>query len=1077
MSFHVYLSTRLPAPSEKSVSIVAWNRVNNLVACGQSHGVISLIRVSFNSDRPGDFKLEIIFSLVDHKQSITALIWNERFNRLISGDSSGTVVVWVENAGKWRPNHVHALSQLPVTSLSCSHKSDVMAITYSDGRVICGDIHGMKRWELSAGCGLIGSTWHAGTRTAYLAGGNCRLFQISARGELLTVDLSKVNVKTENNAIVGAQWHSSGDVLLIAYQSGHVAILCGDADESPSVVDCECTITALSWSNSGTQFAVTGVVAAGECRLRFYSSAGKPLRSLTIAAQNVTSLSFNHSDDQLILGIDNYVALVQVVSDNPWAYVDGTIVYSIPDESLGFQIVFFNCATGEAHTKTLSGLCSIAAGHDSVMLASEDGEFGALMICSRTGVPGNVAFIPFKPEFTALTRGFAIAVTGEKLALWTPPSSDVKYVRLKNRASAIAARDSSLFIAFASHELVIYSLPQLEETARYAIAPIIDSIALSSDLTRVSLIDIYGNMSFLDVHSGALSQQPRRETWWMRWAEDSPDLLVTVERQRIYVYRKFVPEEPIPSLAQICAFKGLIITVVDFIGLSRHPLRPNVRDIHTYESKSLRDLRSLLTCEGVSADELLAFVREKSHPRLWQMLAEWHLASMNLSAAERCFIEAQIAPGLALMRRLATLPRGDTKRGYVLWFLRRFAEAEPFLDPETAALMHASVGNWERAAELSSPHDDMYVNAHTALANDAYVRGDWLSAARECALARDPVRQLRALSRANDLPAIGQLMERLPEGHALLASIGTKFMACGAAERAVAAFLKLGDAQRAVDACAHLNRWQLVVELAREHPEVGEQSVMARYAAHLAGNSRLSEALQVQRQFGLLREAAALLDKEGELAFRHTRKYVHAKKCFVFSAQMLEEHGSKDPAGKGLANGAWRKAEAVHFFLLAHRQAFSGQWEEALGTAVRVSGVYGDFVGKEAAASLLALCGFQSRYFKQCSDGFIYLENTERLSKRKREKIGKTAVRIFGKFPPKDPPDLPSVPCKRCQKPIIAPRVQCSCGYVTVPSIVSGAGIHGGKAWRCPGCRHYALQSELPGLEVCPLCHSRISGV
>jgi hypothetical protein len=124
----------------------------------------------------------------------------------------------------------------------------------------------------------------------------------------------------------------------------------------------------------------------------------------------------------------------------------------------------------------------------------------------------------------------------------------------------------------------------------------------------------------------------------------------------------------------------------------------------------------------------------------------------------------------------------------------------------------------------------------------------------------------------------------------------------------------------------------------------------------------------------------------------------------------------------------------------------------------------------------MALCGFQSRYLKQCSDGFIYLENTERLSKRKREKIGKVAVKIFGKYPPKDPPGVPAFPCKKCQKPIAAPRAKCACGFVTVPSIVSGRAIYSGVAWRCPSCRHYALQNEVTGITVCPFCHAAVRG-
>jgi hypothetical protein len=169
-------------------------------------------------------------------------------------------------------------------------------------------------------------------------------------------------------------------------------------------------------------------------------------------------------------------------------------------------------------------------------------------------------------------------------------------------------------------------------------------------------------------------------------------------------------------------------------------------------------------------------------------------------------------------------------------------------------------------------------------------------------------------------------------------------------------------------------------------------------------------------------------------------------------------------------------AESGRRSLLPARQMYDREWKDALGTTVRVSQVSGDIVGKEVSSALLAVCGFQSRYLKQSSAGFIPLENANSLSKRKKEKIGRIAVRIFGKNPPNDPFGLPSFPCKKCKKPITAPKAKCSCGYVTVANILSGKQIARGGSWRCPKCKHFAMQEEIASLSVCPLCHTPIQG-
>jgi WD40 repeat protein len=142
MSFHVYISHRIPTPDEKAVSIVVWSRVNNLIACSQTNGIISLMQTSVNAERPGDFKLAITSSLVEHKSAITTMAWNERFTRLISGDLSGLFIVWSETSARCRPYLTHTASQMPVTTISASQNSENVAITYSDGIVVCGDFHG-----------------------------------------------------------------------------------------------------------------------------------------------------------------------------------------------------------------------------------------------------------------------------------------------------------------------------------------------------------------------------------------------------------------------------------------------------------------------------------------------------------------------------------------------------------------------------------------------------------------------------------------------------------------------------------------------------------------------------------------------------------------------------------------------------------------------------------------------------------------------------------------------------------------------------------------------------------------------
>ena len=146
ISFHSYLSNRITSSDEKPVTIVDWNAVNGLIAYGQTNGGVTISRVSDNKDQPGLYKITNITSLTTHKHEITALCWNSRFNRLITGDRSGLSVVWVERDSKWFPTILSSATGSAVTSIGTSYTGEFTAITYENGQISCGDLGSNQKW-------------------------------------------------------------------------------------------------------------------------------------------------------------------------------------------------------------------------------------------------------------------------------------------------------------------------------------------------------------------------------------------------------------------------------------------------------------------------------------------------------------------------------------------------------------------------------------------------------------------------------------------------------------------------------------------------------------------------------------------------------------------------------------------------------------------------------------------------------------------------------------------------------------------------------------------------------------------
>jgi WD repeat-containing protein 35 len=92
----------------------------------------------------------------------------------------------------------------------------------------------------------------------------------------------------------------------------------------------------------------------------------------------------------------------------------------------------------------------------------------------------------------------------------------------------------------------------------------------------------------------------------------------------------------------------------------------------------------------------------------------------------------------------------------------------------------------------------------------------------------------------------------------------------------------------------------------------------------------------------------------------------------------------------------WRGAEAWHFYIMAQKQLYSGQFKPALKTALRVT-EYEFEIDTKQVYSLLALVAYYNKHWKECSRAFVKLENLANISDEEKEKYENLAAKIFSK--------------------------------------------------------------------------------
>lgn len=153
--------------------------------------------------------------------------------------------------------------------------------------------------------------------------------------------------------------------------------------------------------------------------------------------------------------------------------------------------------------------------------------------------------------------------------------------------------------------------------------------------------------------------------------------------------------------------------------------------------------------------------------------------------------------------------------------------------------------------------------------------------------------------------------------------------------------------------------------------------LVLRYAAHLLEKSRKFDAIDLYRKAAHHLDAAKLLHGLAAEAGK-ANKPTRAKQLYVLGALQIEEYREKargtnaDPTRSALdgllaedANdqtktrmieSAWHGAEAYHFFLLAQRQLYNGEYAASLATASALAD-YDDVLEPAQAYSVMALGG------------------------------------------------------------------------------------------------------------------------
>uniref|UniRef100_A0A6V7J502 Uncharacterized protein n=1 Tax=Bracon brevicornis TaxID=1563983 RepID=A0A6V7J502_9HYME len=671
----------------------------------------------------------------------------------------------------------------------------------------------------------------------------------------------------------------------------------------------------------------------------------------------------------------------------------------------------------------------------------------------------------------------------------------------------LTASEKILLIARESGMIQRYSLPQVTLTNRYTVTSRPQKMAINSTSTRTSIIDTAGILTMLDLENikneqgdqEDVSKFERKDVWAMAWANDNPTLLAIMEKTRMYVIRGLDPEEPISCSGYICSFRDLEIRCLLLDNLIQKPDDNRKELIVDLEVKSLRDTKELLAKVGLK--EAYDFIQDNPHPRLWRLLAESALKSKDLEMAENAMVRCTDYLGIQFIKRLHTVHSDQLKKAEVAAFLGNYDEAEKLyleLDRRDLAItLRQKLGDYFKVLQLMKMgiggSDKQMELAYNKIGDHFAERQNWESAREYYEKGRNMEKLIQCYYKLEDYDLLAEVVDQLPDKSPTLKAVARMLSSVGMCPQAVSAYIKYGDVKQAVDTCVRLNHWDQAVDLAKTYKMAQINDLMNKYANHLLSNGKRLQAIELYRSANCFLEAAKLLLKLAEEQARARTNPLRIKKIYVLAALLIEDHINNTPSIKGarsnvmmgltennedsrVIENAWRGAEAYHYLLLAHRQVYSGDFEAAMKTSLRLR-EYEDILDCEDIYCLLALSSCINRSFATCSKAFIKLESLDKVAESKREDYEELALKIFMDNPPKDSRTGKSE-CVSCESLVPDWCVACPNCTTRFPAcIITGKPLMDlTNAWICTVCRHHAAaERDVVNITSCPLCHSIIT--
>ncbi|KAF5296919.1 hypothetical protein FQA39_LY12276 [Lamprigera yunnana] len=1159
---YVYLSKKIAIPTAR-VTAIDWNKQDGYLAVGGEDGMLKIIKLDSGNEngRPKSrtapsTNLSVNKTLEGHFQAIRVIKWNPLHRKLTTSDHSGMIIVWVLYKGTWYDEMANNRKKSLVADMAWNFDGTKICIVYEDGEIIVGSVDGNRIWSKELKHVVMSKVqWSPNGKLLLFAFANGHIHIYDSTGLFVgTIDLlCLMNLKeTFDTAIAGMEWFNGhqGDTkvptLAICCKNGFLQLMRSEYDPSCIVVDTKMFVSTCSWNHNGSILAVVGKQQLRDENkssnvVQFYSLWGEHIRSLKLPGQIVSCCVWEEGSLRIAFGIDSSVYFANARPDHKWCFFKNIVVFVTPYIYKSSSCVtFWDTENEHCHTQDVVDVIDVASyGNYCVMATSLEVNdplgHNCLSLCDTLGTVIDVKYVEFEIKWVAMNETHVAAASKTNYFLWMYKNPQSSNLNLKGKdfrifhsdiepevnststtvyppmiprhtvcdpICSIALSNDYLIVGRESGTIKQLVVPHVVVVKTYNLPIQVYKMSINYNSTRLSVIDITGSLTVLDISDSSLNQDgedirlERKDVWAMKWSSENPQLLAVMEKTRMYVFKGIYPEEPISAVGYICSFENLKIQAVmlDEVINSRKPSKKYLFDL---EVKSLRVTRELL--EKVSIKEAHKYVLENPHPLLWNLLGDAALKELDLKLAEKSFVQSENYAGIVFIKKLNNVRNKDIARGMVASYLKDYDEAIKLYNQNghghLSVNLLQNIGDWFRIIQMIKcgyPATERLLNSVYNNAGDACAHLDnWPAAKEYYELVKNKKKMVESYFHLEDYKSLENLADRFDSDDPVLADIARGLAIEGDYTSAIKLYLKMGNVKSALNLAIKNHRWEQTVYIARYYPRKEISEILLKYSVSLEKENKIHRAIEINVHAKYWLNAAKYITK---LAKQYSAvkadQPIRVKRMYVCIGKLVEMFKKEPDAEEAvwdvidttgdfsLVENCWEGAIGYHLCVLAQRQLHAQHPHEAVCSLYRLQN-YTTYLPPEQIFAMLGLASYLDKQFSLCSKMFLKLSTLSDLSKERKLAYEKLALKIFSKHEPiNQENEANAVDCFNCQSTIFDWETICPCCSMHFPlCVVSGKSIimANTRTKTCSTCHSLIMERNLDYRKYCPLCHSSLT--